>query len=68
MLSELKLARLHHGVRGEAPVDLSAAAKTVSSFSRLIVDIPELQEVEVNPLVAGPSGVLAVDARARLAT
>jgi len=68
MLSELKLARLLHGVRGEAPVDLSAAAKTVSSFSRLIVDIPELQEVEVNPLVAGPSGVLAVDARARLAT
>ena len=55
-------------MRGEAPVDLSAAAKTVSSFSRLIVDIPELQEVEVNPLVAGPSGVLAVDARARLAT
>lgn len=68
MLSELKLARLLHGVRGEAPVDLSAAAEVVSSFSRLIVDIPELQEVEVNPLVAGPGGVLAVDARARLAT
>ncbi|HEY7248920.1 MAG TPA: acetate--CoA ligase family protein [Methylomirabilota bacterium] len=68
MLSELELARLLRGVRGEAPVDLAAAAKAVSSLSRLIVDFPELQEVEVNPLVAGPGGVLAVDARARLAS
>jgi acetyltransferase len=68
MLSELKLAPLLHGIRGEAPVDMSSLAKAVSSFSHLLVDVPELLEVEVNPLVAGPGGVLAVDARARLAT
>jgi acetyltransferase len=68
MLSELKLAPLLHGTRGEAPVDVSSLADAVSSFSYLLVDVPELQEVEVNPLVAAPGGVLAVDARARLAT
>jgi succinyl-CoA synthetase beta subunit len=68
MLSELKLAPLLHGIRGEAPVDMSSLAAAVSSFSHLLVDVPELQEVEVNPLVTGPGGVLAVDARARLAT
>ena len=68
MLSELKIAPLLHGIRGEAPVDVSTLAKAVSSFSHLLVDVPELDEVEVNPLVAGPGGVLVVDARARLAT
>jgi acetate---CoA ligase (ADP-forming) len=68
MLSELKLAPLLHGIRGEPPVDVSALAKAISSFSRLLVDVSELEEIEVNPLVAGPGGVLGVDARARLAT
>jgi acetate---CoA ligase (ADP-forming) len=68
MLSELKLAPLLNGMRGEVPVDVSSLAKAISSFSHLLVDVPELQEVEVNPLVAGPGGVLVVDARARLAT
>jgi acetyltransferase len=68
MLSELKLAPLLHGMRGERPVDVSALANAISSFSRLLVDMSELEEIEVNPLVAGPGGVLVVDARARLAT
>lgn len=68
MLSELKLAPLLHGIRGEPPVDVSALAKAMSSFSRLLVDVSELEEIEVNPLVAGPGGVLGVDARARLTT
>ena len=67
MLNELRLAPLLHGVRGEAPVDLSSLAKAISSFSHLLVDVPELDEIEVNPLMAGPGGVLVVDARARLA-
>jgi acetyltransferase len=68
MLSELRLGPLLHGVRGEAPVDVTSLATTISRFSRLLVDVPELEEIEVNPLVVGPGCVLAVDARARLAT
>jgi succinyl-CoA synthetase beta subunit len=67
MLDELKLAPVLHGLRGEAPVDLPSLATVISTFSRLLVDVPELEEVEINPLMAGPGGVLAVDARGRLA-
>jgi succinyl-CoA synthetase beta subunit len=35
-------------------------------FARLASDWPELTEIEVNPLIATPAGVTAVDARARL--
>ena len=67
MLDALRLAPLLHGVRGEAPVDLPSLAQVISAFSRMLVDVPELEEVEVNPLMVGPGGVLAVDARGRLA-
>lgn len=67
MLEELKIAPLLHGVRGEAPVDLVAVADNISRFARLLVDVRELREIEINPLIVGPAGVLAaVDARARL--
>ncbi len=66
MLDELRMAPLLHGVRGEAPVDIRALSEAICRFAQLGVDLPELAEIEVNPLVAGPAGVIAVDARARL--
>jgi acyl-CoA synthetase (NDP forming) len=66
MLEELRMAPLLRGVRGEPPVDREAVARSISRFSLLAVELNELAELEVNPLVAGPAGVIAVDARARL--
>jgi acetyltransferase len=66
MLDELRLAPLLRGVRGEPAVDLSALAATIARFSELAAAAPGVEEVELNPLVAGPAGVIAVDARARL--
>jgi len=54
------------GARGELPVDLAALAHVIVRFSRLAADVPELAEMELNPLIAGPAGAVAVDARARL--
>jgi acetyltransferase len=68
MLDELRAAPLLRGARGHAPVDRAALAETISRFARLAVDFPELTEVELNPLIAGPGGVVAVDARATRAT
>jgi acetyltransferase len=67
MLDDLRLAPLLHGVRGEPPVDLSSLAATIARFSALAAAVPGLEELELNPLVAGVAGVVAVDARARLA-
>ena len=66
MLEELRMAPLLRGVRGEPPVDREALARSISRFSLLAAELDELAELEVNPLVAGPAGVIAVDARARL--
>jgi len=66
MLEELRMAPVLRGIRGEPPVDLPALAETISRFSSLAVDLPDLVEVELNPLMASPEGAIAVDARATL--
>ena len=67
MLDELRMAPLLRGVRGEEPVDMEALLEAICRFARLVVDLTDLTELEVNPLVAGATGVIAVDARASLA-
>jgi succinyl-CoA synthetase beta subunit len=66
MLEELRVAPLLRGVRGQRPANLPAVASLVSRFSRLAVDRTDLVEVEINPLMVGSAGGLAVDARATL--
>jgi acetyl coenzyme A synthetase (ADP forming)-like protein len=68
MLDELRMAPVLRGVRGEAPVSREALVQAICNFSRLAVDIPELAELELNPLVAGPAAVIAVDARGKATT
>jgi acetyltransferase len=67
MLDELRMAPLLRGIRGEPPVDRAALADVISRFAHLAAELPDLLDIELNPLVAGPAGVLAVDARATLA-
>jgi succinyl-CoA synthetase beta subunit len=67
MLDELKTIALLRGVRGELSVDFPALTEVISRFAQLAVDCPELTEMELNPLVASPTDVVAVDARATLA-
>ena len=65
MLEELRMAPALHGARGRPPVDLDALAATVSRFSRIGVDVPDLVELEINPLLAGAEGARALDVRGR---
>jgi acetyltransferase len=67
MLGELRMAAVLGGIRGERPADRGALARSVAAIGRLGADLPELAEIEINPLMAGPDGVVAIDARARLA-
>ncbi len=51
------------GVRGRAPVDINALERVIVRFSRLIVEQPWIKEIDINPLLASSSGLLALDAR-----
>jgi acyl-CoA synthetase (NDP forming) len=66
MLAELRMAPLLDGARGEPPVNKDRLAEAICRFAQLAVDATDVAELEVNPLVAGPDGVVAVDARARM--
>jgi acetate---CoA ligase (ADP-forming) len=61
-IGRLKGARLLHGLRGSAPVDVSAVADVALRVGALMRARPEIREIDINPLVAYPQGVLALDA------
>lgn len=63
MLDRLRLAPLLRGARGRPPVDRTAVAAVLEALGRLALDHPDVAELDLNPLLAGPTGCLAVDAR-----
>ncbi|MCK2127004.1 acetate--CoA ligase family protein [Thauera aromatica] len=61
-LAQLKAAALLAGVRGAPAVDTAAVARAVVTVGALMRTMPEIREIDINPLVAYPRGVLALDA------
>jgi len=51
------------GLRGQKPVNLEALETLLTRFSLLLVDFAEIQEIDLNPVLATPERVLALDAR-----
>jgi acetyltransferase len=64
MLQSLRIWPLLAGHRGRPAIDLDALLEVVMRFSYLVADYPEVSEIEINPLLAGPDGAIALDARA----
>jgi len=62
MLGRLRGARLLDGVRGGPPVDRDAAAAVVVAVGRLAFERRDIAAIDINPLIAGPDGAVAVDA------
>ena len=60
-----KAGRLVRGYRGPGS-DASALIDLVHRLSRLADDVPEIVELDLNPVIALPEGCVAVDARVRL--
>jgi acyl-CoA synthetase (NDP forming) len=60
-LSKLKIAPLLQGLRGKPAIDIEALCATIARVGALLRDIPDIAEIDINPLVAYPSGVLALD-------
>jgi succinyl-CoA synthetase beta subunit len=61
-----KAARLVAGWRAAPPADRAKLGAVLHRLSQLAVDLPEVSELDLNPVLAGPDGAVAVDARVRL--
>ena len=68
-IEKLKSARILAGTRGRSAGDRAAYADLVVRVSWLLADFPEIKELDLNPVrvFADGSGVLVLDARARIA-
>jgi len=63
MLGELKGYPLLTGARGQKAVDLKALAVLAVSVARMMHECPEVAELDLNPVLAYPEGLMPVDAR-----
>jgi len=68
MLDEIRGAQLLDGFRGSPPADRDAVVDILLRLSRMVGDLPEILEIDMNPLIARPpgEGVMAVDVRIRV--
>jgi hypothetical protein len=62
-IEKLKIRPLLDAARGRPAVDIDALAETLSRFSALVFALRDsVKEIDVNPLIVGPDGCIAVDA------
>lgn len=65
MISRTRSYKLLTGARGEKPVDIPSIVTNLQRLSQLVIDFPEIEEVDINPLKVGQKGeeAFVVDAR-----
>jgi acetyltransferase len=68
LIAQTRVQRLLRGYRDRRPIDMRALEQTLVKLAQLVVDLPEIVELDINPLLADEHGVLALDARARVKT
>lgn len=61
MLNELRGAALLGPFRGRPAIDIDAVAGVIVRVSQLLLELPEVQELDLNPVLAGAKGCVAVD-------
>jgi len=66
MINSSRAAPLLAGDRGTPPADTAALADALLRVSRLADDLPEVSELDLDPVVARPDGVWCVDVRVRV--
>jgi len=66
MLAGIKTSALLDGVRGEAGIDKQAVIELIQRVSQLLGDLPMIEEMDLNPIMAFSDNVFAVDGRIRI--
>jgi acyl-CoA synthetase (NDP forming) len=67
LIHSIRSAPLLLGHRGAPAADLAALRDLLLRVSRLAEDLPEVSDLDLNPVIARPDGVYPVDARIRVA-
>lgn len=63
MMKETRGFRLLEGFRGSKPADLKALANVITKVGKIITELPEIAEIDINPIFVYEKGLVAVDAR-----
>jgi acetyltransferase len=66
-MEQTQVYRLLQGYRGTPPVAVDAVADALIRVAQLAADHPEIRELDINPLLADAAGIVALDARIRIA-
>jgi acyl-CoA synthetase (NDP forming) len=67
MVASLRAAPLLDGYRGAPKVDRQALVAVLERIAHVAEEIPELVELDLNPILVSPAGALVVDCKVRLA-
>lgn len=67
LISRTRISRLLTGYRDRPPVAMDRLCQTLIQLSRLVVEFPEIAEVDINPMLVDETGLVALDARIRVA-
>jgi len=63
MIHEIKSHKLLEGYRGQPPVDKKSLAKIIVGVSNLLLENPEIESIDLNPIMAFPDKAVVADAR-----
>jgi len=63
LIERTQIFKALQGIRGQRPVPLDQLEALLVRFSYLLCDFLDIQEIDINPLLASPDGLLALDAR-----
>jgi acetyltransferase len=66
VIARTRVAKLLEGYRDHPPAKLDAVCDVLMAISQMLADLPELAELDINPLLADHDGVIALDARIRV--
>jgi acetyltransferase len=68
MMSRTRVFKMLQGFRNVPAADLDAISLALVGVSQLVIEVPEILELDINPLLADASGVVALDVRVRIGT
>ena len=66
LIERTRVARLLKGYRDVPPADMESVVATLMAVSQLLADVPEVAELDINPLIVNHEGAIALDARVRV--